>query len=166
MHTQTSRGKELVYGDSGWGSLVFMQRDLADLYAALAKSKTWGELKACLAADDYQEAIERAFWITDEAYESQAMPLPEDAFHLYDVSDYIGTDWPAFPIQAMLEWMPADIQQQYGEVEETMFDGPQLIIDSEQKNEIVQELEKQGYVCREDDLLVSIAMRNVTSTKA
>lgn len=69
MNTQTARGKELVYGDSGWGSLVFMQRDLADLYAALVKSKTWGELKASLAADDYQEAIERAFWITDEAYE-------------------------------------------------------------------------------------------------
>lgn len=94
------------------------------------------------------------------------MPLPEEAFNLYAVSDYMSIDWPAFPMQEMLEWMPPDIQQQYGEVENTMLDGPQLIIDSGQKSEIVLALEKQGYVCREDDLLVSIAVRNVTSTNA
>ncbi|EFH84747.1 hypothetical protein [Ktedonobacter racemifer] len=164
MSSYASRDKELVYGDSDAGFLVFMQRDLAELYAALAKSKTWGELKVSVAADIYQEAVERAFWITEEAYESQAMPLPEDAFDLYDVSDYVGTDWPPYPIQEMLEWMPADIQQQYGEVQDTMFDGPQLIIDTEHKLEIVSALEKQGYVCIEDDLLARIAIRNSSSS--
>lgn len=159
METQTTRDKELVYGDSGWGSLVFLQRDLADLYATLAKSNTWGELKASLSADDYHEAIERAFWLTDKAYESQAMPQPEEEFNLYEVSNYCSTDWPDFPLQAMVEWMPADIQEQYGEVKWTMFDGPHLSIDAEQKDEIIQALEEQGYICIEDDFVVSVAMR-------
>lgn len=160
MSVHTSRDKQLVYGDSGSGFLVFMQRDLADLYAILASSKTWGELATLLPAAEYEETIERAF----DLDETGARPQPEDAFCLYDVHDYSTSSWPSWPIQEMLDWMAADIQRQYGKVDMTMFDGDQLIIDPEREAEVVQALEKQGYLCIKDVGLAELSVGNYPST--
>ena len=87
-------------------------------------------------------------------------PPPDEEFCCDNLSDYVGCAWPPYPLQKMLKWMPKDIQQQYGRVNDTMFDGDQLIIEPEQKTEVVKALEQRGYVCVENDFVACVAVRN------
>jgi hypothetical protein len=155
MSMLSSSNKELVYGSHsrlGKGPIFIpkgLALELATIHLALAKSQTWGELATNVPAHAYEEIIkDRNKW------ESQGIPLPEDAFDVGYISSYSDGDWPAWPQQEMLEWMPEDIQQQYGKIRGTAFNRNFLELDSAKTSEIVNALENRGYVCIEDVSLV------------
>lgn len=159
MSTLSSRESNVVYGDSKAGFLVFLQGELAELYVALATSDTWGELKARIPSEEYENAFQGMRYGAN-GVENGVEPLPDEEFCYSDISDYASCDWPPYPLQKMLEWMPKEIQQQYGTVSGTMFDGDQLIIEPEQKAGVVKALEERGYICIEDDFVARVAARN------
>ena len=156
MSTLSSRERNVVYGNSDAGFIVFLQGELAEIYVAKATSTTWSELKARIPSEEYEHALGGVRVGTEWGVE----PLPEEVFYYGDLSDYASCDWPDFPLQEMLKWMPKDIQQQYGRVSGTVFDGDHLIIEPEQKTEVVRALDKRGYMCIENDLVARVAMRN------
>lgn len=65
-------------------------------------------------------------------------------------------DWPGWPQQEMLTWMPPDIQI-YGRKVWTTINGPYLVFPPQMKRQIVKELRAYGYTCTEDVDLVGRA---------
>jgi hypothetical protein len=63
-------------------------------------------------------------------------------------------DFHHFPEQLMLDFIPKLVQERYGRVEETVFNGPMLILDPDHESKIVTVLRKRGFsVQREDGLM-------------
>src|SRR5258708_23115524 len=156
MNESAGKKREIVYGN-GNGGLMFLPKDLAleltQIYTALNTSKTWGEFKANVPAHVYEEVIEG---MKDDE-DPEALPQSEDAFNPHSIPAYEEGDWPIWTLQYMLEWIPEDIQQQFGSVETSATSGPCLELISEKTHEIVKALEKQGYICIEDVSLVESA---------
>jgi len=153
MSKSSPKNREVVYADCN-GELVFLPKDLAlelaQIQTALDNSKTWGEFQANVPAHAYEEIM--AGMKDDE--DPETLPQPGDTFDPDAIPGYDDGDWPIWPLQYMLEWIPKDIQQQFGTVETSATSGPCLILMPEKTDEIVKALEKQGYSCTEDELLV------------
>ncbi len=84
----------------------------------------------------------------------EALPQPEDAFDPDAIPGYDDGDWPIWPLQYMLEWIPKDIQQRFSTVERSATSGPCLTLMSEKTDEVVKALEKRGFGYIEDESLV------------
>lgn len=149
----TSDDKTLVYG-VGLTRLIFMPRqralDIAQAYEAVDSSATWGELMNRLPSYMRDELVD----FFEEA------PDGSEAFERDDVPGLADGDWPGFPAQEMLEWMPRDIQQRFGKIETTVFNGDYLELDSSREQEIVVALEQNGFECIADQQLIGRAHDN------
>ncbi len=156
MSTQIPNNMELVYGNRH-GELIFIPKDLAEdlatLHFALETSKTWGEFKANVPDRMYEEVI--ALVRDDE--NPELLPQPEETFDSDSIPGYADGDWPLWPRQYMLEWVPKDIQEHFGNIVFSIFNGPYLQFYSENTQEIVEVLEKHGFSCSEDVALVESA---------
>ena len=156
MYEQIGKTREIIYGNSN-GELVFMPKDLAlelvQIYSALSASKTWSEFKANVPVHVYEEVIKG---MKDDE-DPETVPQSEDTFDPHSIPAYEDGDWPIWPLQEMLEWMPKDIQQQFGTVETSATSGSCLVLYPEKTHEIVEALEKQGYRCFEDVSLIESA---------
>lgn len=95
----------------------------------------------------------------DEEDEDEAvLAYTADApFEASDIRGYDDGDWPAWPEQEMLEWVPNDIQARYGREVESVINGPYLELLSARTAEIVAAFEAHGYQCREDLRLIQRA---------
>src|SRR5438045_2977908 len=108
----------IVYGELG-GELVFISQaraeELSAVRLALDESKTWGELLERLAACS-QEAHQYIVEYLGDGNEIAA----DDLFD----SDQIGAigdgDWPPWPKQEMLSWVPDEIRERFGQIERTI----------------------------------------------
>jgi hypothetical protein len=153
MGKQSPETTEIVYADCS-GELIFLPKnlalELAQIWTALNNSKTWGEFQANVPDHVYEEIM--AEMKDDE--DPEALPDPENAFDSDAIPGYDDGDWPTWPLQYMLEWMPEDIQQQYGKVVPSAVNGDCLELLEEKAGEIVLALEKRGYTCTEDESLV------------
>lgn len=153
MSKPSPKNREVVYANCN-GELVFLPKDLAlelaQIRAALDTSKTWGEFQANVPAHVYEEIM--AGMKDDE--DPEALPQPEDAFDVNDIPGYDDGDWPIWPLQYMLDWMPRDIQQQFGRVVPSAVNGDSLELMPEKADELVRALESQGFRCTEDESLV------------
>jgi hypothetical protein len=95
---------DIVYGDLG-GALVLVPRDraeeLANVRRAVQGSTTWGELRARLS-EERRDQIAENFGDED---------VPADDVTLDDVRvpGWDDGDWPEWPAQAMLGWVPAEV---------------------------------------------------------
>ncbi len=104
----------LVYGVGPTEELVLIPREqaeaLATLYTAFQDSTTWGTLRAALPFVLYAETAARIKEADDDA------EIPDDAasFEPGMIPGFDDGDWPAFPAQDMLAWLPADVQERYG----------------------------------------------------
>jgi hypothetical protein len=182
MTENEAEEKNLVYGEAG-GSLVFIPRrsalELANLRGALDTSKTWGELKSRISVERYEQIINPHF---ENFYDEMDMdveltleeakaefqsrktnkdlkigeraPEDSDAFDsgfVYGLSD---GDWPEWPAQEMVEWVPEEIQEQFGRVVATRLNGDYLEFDGSKEAEIVAAFKELGYLCERDDVLV------------
>lgn len=125
--------------------------DIAQAYEAVDSSTTWGELVNRLPGYMRDELMN---------FFEEEVPNENDAFERDDVPGLADGDWPGFPAQEMLEWMPRDIQQRFGKVETTVFNGDYLEFDSLCEQEIVTALEQNGFKCIANQQLIGRAHDN------
>ena len=137
--------KDLVYGAVDESCLVFIGRQKADelvaVWDAINASKTWGDLKARLSAERYEEATS----FLDE-------PPVEDEPYVIGLMD--DGDWPEWPAQQMLGWVPSTIAEEFGRVGATWISGDMLALDAARETEIVAAFTSAGFSCQRDDELV------------
>ena len=147
--------QRLVYGELTDDQLVFIPEseaiELAQLQTAIQSSRTWGEFKAQIPPPRWLQAISN--------YVDNDEPLPADD-HPFDTNELPGYgdgDWPQWPAQRMLEWMPEVIRTRFGDVGTSMVSGDMLSIDPASESGIIAALKDAGYTCIRDDHLVSTA---------
>lgn len=138
----------LMYGDTGDG-LVFIEQELAqDLATLRTNYDTWGQARAALAPSRWREI--------EAQLEESEIPVPDlaDPYDLDIVPGFADGDWPEWPKQLMLAWMPKPVIEQFGTAEATVFNGDFLSIDPKSESEVVAALESAGWSCIKDELLV------------
>jgi hypothetical protein len=66
-------------------------------------------------------------------------------------------DWPPWPKQEMLAWVPEDIRERFGEVQLTTFNGECLSFTEDLAPMLVPAFEAKGFVVTRDDSAVASA---------
>ncbi len=152
--------KTLVYGvlnkAGADANLVFIPQDeckrLAAIHTAIAGSKTWKAFCDQMPAKDLRDAVrdlrDREIDIPQEIDEFDERLLPPS---------YFDGDYPGWPEQGMLTWLPREICLGYGKLQGSVFNGPFLTLDVSRTSEIVQALEQAGFRCRHDTKLIRTA---------
>lgn len=141
----------LIYGDTDDG-LVFIEQDLAqDLATLRGNYDTWGEARASLAPSRWREI--------EAKLNDWEVPVPKlaDPYDLQIIPGYADGDWPEWPKQLMLAWMPKPVIEQFGTAEASIFNGDSLSINPKFESEIVAALESAGWSCIKNELLVRTA---------
>jgi hypothetical protein len=87
----------------------------------------------------------------------ERQPQDDDPFDVGDIGASCDGDWPAWPARGTLQWMPEDIQQQFGAIYGTVHNGDYLLLDPSQEAQIVAAPEGRGYRCTRDDEVVHLA---------
>jgi hypothetical protein len=163
LNLQPSKGAELVYGVYRNDELVFIPKqqafELAQLREALTTAKTWGEFKAKVPAHLYKETVYlySDYEEDDEDGEEPEAPGDKDEFVADDIPGHGDGDWPIWAAQAMLEWVPQDVQERFGRVAATRLSGEYLYLPENRADEIASAMQSHGYTCVRDDALVERA---------
>jgi hypothetical protein len=178
-------GESEYLGNTFTPALIVLPRSVALGIAERVRilgCKTWGAVRADASPDVYQEVLELAGYgsfedfaqhlsvgaavpgALEEAkdqYERVGSELPDDGepFDAYrDVSAFADGDWPV-PIQlAMHDFLPRDIVERYGTSYETNFNGTFVELDAQHRAQIIADLEREGFTCREDPQLIAQLM--------
>lgn len=143
--------RELVYGLVGEG-LVFISREQAQELAALWTGfGTWAEARTALSPQRWQNIVDQ--------FEGAELPLPApgDPFDLSRVPGNGDGNWPEWPAQQMLEWMPVQVAALYGQSVDSLHDGHYLELDPQREAELVAALGDEGWTCIRDDALACAA---------
>ncbi len=160
---------------------------LCACYNALRTAQTWGEFRSLVGAEVYDEVIEyMGFYfegtITDFAafYEElihsrpdttpeqareeylklpygERLPEDNDPLSSYPVPGIDDHDWPAWPAQQMLDWVPKEIQEKYGSMESTRLNGEYLTLNPRNERKITAAFRRAGYRCTRDETLIQRA---------
>lgn len=165
-------------------NFVLVQRELAINLAciqyAVSTSATWGEFKSKLSERGWLELSQTLHdrgrisldeyrmeggFDSDEAARqsysslpfSERMPIDSDTFSSEDVPGFCDGDWPTWPEQEALKWIPHNIQERFGNRTSSVLNGTYLSLDTTRSNEIIEALQKAGYRCERDDTLVRLA---------
>ena len=125
---------------------------LARLHHAMESAATWGEFKRLAPPEHYQDAVRR--WMDSNEGEGPGPDRPFDAFDIPGCGD---GDWPAWPAQDMLAWVPEEIQARFGRTQASVLNGPWLSLPGEAIDEIAAAMERLGYRCRRDEDLIARA---------
>jgi hypothetical protein len=121
--------------------------ELAAIHRALATASTWGELCSALSERSLGELTRL---MDDE------LPSKDAVFELEQIGAYFDGDWPGWPQQEMLDWMPTRVRT-LGTVEQSMLNGPGLSIPQQRLHQVIEGLAMAGFNVRRDDNLVSAA---------
>jgi hypothetical protein len=186
--TITPDTKQLIVGTALCSdTLIILPRSivqyLGNLYTGLGSS-TWGELRYNSTTEIYKEVLDQAGYGALDDFlskldvgmpvagarvealrvyaERAGEPLPSDDTPFdpgRDIGSYGDCDFPPAPQLLMLEHMPKDIVERFGNVYETIFNGTFVDFASDQRDEIVAELERIGYDCIEDQALIDHVQR-------
>lgn len=104
-------------------------------FADMIPVHDWNQLRQILDEDDTTPDL-------DSKFQSGSLPGFEDG------------DWPDWAEQHMLGWLPPEACAKYSEVHRSVINGPFLSFDPKLADQIVDELERAGFVCQRDDGLV------------
>jgi hypothetical protein len=137
------RRLDLIYGNGPCG-LVFIERSKALENIAFRKAKTWGDFRKC-APTLYERAL------SDLDNEEDAPPDSSELDHEALAAD---GDFLHFAEQLMLEFIPRSVQERFGKVKESVFNGPMLILEPDHESEIVSALQNHGFSPQRDDCLM------------
>lgn len=150
------QAKDLVYAEIE-DSLVFLRREHALELVALRKTldrcSSWRELRSRVSKERYDELAELCGHEDGD---------PADADE--DDDDFGGSveglmadgDYPEWPAQEMLDWMPPSVLgSEYAAVDDSVHNGPYLYLDPEKEAEIVALLRAEGYQVTKDERLVN-----------
>ena len=139
-----------VYADE----LVFIPteraRHLASTWKAMLKSKTWGELKKLAPLKAYREIL--------QFQESPRSIRSGHVFDYYTMTPVPEGDYPGFPQQEVMEWMPKDILREYGRMMQTSLNGDYPAFDPQVCQTIVERLKQHGFRCRRNQRLINAAL--------
>lgn len=176
---------EVVYGEVDH-YLVFIPREraveLASIHQALWSSATWGEFRSRIPRHDYAQILEavehrisfeefckwelehRPGLSHEEARRAyKELPIrdrrPEDdhRFSVDHIPFVYDGDWPDWPAQQMLYWVPEEIQREFGTLKASCFNGYFLTFDPAREREMAAAFETFGYHCIRDDPLAQEA---------
>ncbi len=141
----------LVYGVAG-DNLVFIDAQLAQDLAALRHDfGTWGQARAGLSASQWGRIA--------ESLEDGELSIPGDdePFDLDYMPGFADGDWPEWPEQMMLDWMPREVLDTYGRREDSVLNGEFAFIDPAREADVVAALQQLGWSATKDESLVSKA---------
>jgi hypothetical protein len=159
--TASWRGSRLVFGvicgGAGIDTLVFIPAErateLAVIHFAIAKAKTWRQ---------FAEMIPPHVWskLLHDLEDNESTPDLDSKFDpgMIGVED---GDWPDWPEQAMMEWLPPEAVARFGTQHQSVLNGPFLSLDPKHTSEIVEALERAGHTCHRDDALIAQACGRV-----
>ena len=147
-----SQNRELVYGVYG-DELVVMPADraryLALTWKAMTKAKTWGALRTLAPPKAYREIL--AF---QESPRSIRAGHPFDYYEMTPVPD---GDYPGFPKQEVMDWMPSEVLEAFGRTQQTAINGDYPGFDPTETRKVVASLRRHGYRCRRNHRLIEAA---------
>jgi len=83
------------------------------------------------------------------------LPAAQEPFDADELPGFAEGDWPTWPKQGMLEWLPPSVQE-LGTVKDTLLTGSFLHLDHDRQDEVIEALAAEGIECREytEDLVV------------
>lgn len=147
--------EDLVYGERSSDGFVVLPRSwlevTADMHAALAAARTWGDLRALLDAASLDEAVERSRILEEEPYEGAAFSSVPDDEGVYVAAVEEGL-WPSNPAHDMGGWMSQAVLEEFGVYESGMLDDGWWVISDIER--LLPWLERAGATCERDDVLV------------
>ena len=161
--------RNLVFGlvDKGvveGSNLVFIQekqaKRLAKVHDTIGTAKTWGTFCRKMPAEDLK-------YVVDHLRESEEpLPRKRDGFGANMLpGSYFDGDWPGWPEQMMLDFMPEAIVEKYGQTPCSVLNGHYLVLQVSDAEEILKVLEREGFRCRLDEKLVRQACGRGSSSK-
>ncbi len=137
-----------AYGSNGEDCVVFAPREraeyVAQIYAALRDSDTWGQFKRNLPEGEWDGYFQAVF---DEP------PDDDQAFEADDVPGHADGDYPPWLAQEQLRWFPPELIGKHdGEVGLTVFNGTSLNLPADGTQAIADDLRAMGHTVDETDL--------------
>lgn len=142
---------DLVYGVVQ-ESLVFIPRELAEdlaaTWRAIKSSSTWGEFRTRLSPKRYAEILK---YMED-------LPGDSEPFGADIAPGVVEGDYPEWPAQEMLRWVPEDIvRQDYSKTASSHLNGSFLVLDPDREDQIVTDFVAAGFRCTRNQTLVAAA---------
>ena len=132
--------------------LVFVDRERArELARIWAGFDTWGRARAELPPHRWQEILDRL------AEAEIAPPAPDAPFDRNLIPGHIDGDWPEWPAEQMLGWMPAELIARFGRSGTGGAGGEYLEFAPRHESALSAALEAAGWTCVKDDDLVNAA---------
>jgi len=143
---------DIVYrvGGDGYEGALFAERDSAERVAqirrALRESTTWGQFRAALPDDEWEDDLQYRFEFDED-------PADDEPFHGDMVPGYADGDYPEWLRQSQLDWMPRELIEKYaGEVSTTVLNGEVLDLPGYRAEEIAEDLRALGHRVQRTDL--------------
>lgn len=151
------RGSKLVFGvicgGAGIDTLVFIPAErateLAAIHFAIAKAKTWRQFAEMIPAHVWSKLLH-------DLEDNESTPDLDSKFDPGMIGIEDG-DWPDWPEQEMMEWLPPEAVASYATVHQSVINGPFLSIDPTRLADVIEALESAGHTCHRDDPLVKQA---------
>lgn len=120
--------------------------ELADIHDAIQTSSTWTDLRERISDRAYTDLLAHL--------DDEQRPAEGDTFDSEEIVPYLEGDWPAWPAQRMLDWVPARIRREFGHAAASAISGDSLVLPADRQDEIVAAFAREGFRCRRDDELV------------
>ena len=147
----TKNQPDLVYRSAPhMDSLVFCDLHTAlcldQLHTAL-RAKTWAEFEYLMPADELMYIIQETQTAFDECHDEEkfTLPAPSEEFVLETFCPHhLSGDYPQWLQKDQELWVPKDILERYGRIEDTSFNGEFWLIEEQNELEIIQELTGRG----------------------
>jgi len=141
----------LVYGELPAGYIVYLPKRLAEdlslVKDAIGTSSTWGEFRSRIPDPGYLQPL--------IIFEGGYLPGDEEPFPGYDHPLVADGDYPLWPAQLMLEWVPRDIvESRFAAIEMSVHNGAFLTLDSGFEHEIEKAFRDHGFEVEKNVLLV------------
>jgi hypothetical protein len=132
---------DIVYTPQSYYGVIFAERALAKRVARIARavneSKTWGEFRTAMPADDWEEVV-----VQRDVIPADDIPFSPEAFGWGEDGWFTGP-WPP---QEALVWFPKDLIEKYGGRADTA--GPNydhLFLPGDAADAIAAELRARGH---------------------
>jgi hypothetical protein len=147
----------LVFGQiqkPGEVALIFIPEAdavrLAAIHRGIATAETWGDFFDAIPPEELDTVHDRIL-DQDERLPDRSAKFDPDLLGVCE------GDYPEWPEQKMLDWIPAHVCREFGRTEPSVLNGPFLSLDVRRTPEILAALERAGFECRLDEELVGRA---------
>jgi hypothetical protein len=135
---------DIVYrvGGDGYDCVLFAERSTAErvaqTFAALRESTTWGQFRANLPDGEWEDNLQYCF--------DEDAPADDAPFHRDMVPGYADGDYPEWLRGSAAEWFPRSLIEKYGgSVETSVLNGDALDLPAGKAEAIAADLRAMGH---------------------